>query len=126
MAAAYRDLVDQVNSVREAQNTESDMADDPGNANLRLLAGALKVMQGHSELGIIVTGAEFGESMAYVWYLSGEVNDLQATSDEKLIRLATLSKRLEQHVTERNAARSAWRNATSHPSLSARPICPHH
>lgn len=111
MAAAYRDFVEATKAAKEGWNTGSAMAKDRQNADLRLLVGALKVMQGNPELGLVVSGAELGESFAYLAYVSGRVNDLTKSTDEKLQRLAMLSQRLKGHVGDVRTSRTGWRRA---------------
>jgi len=111
MAAAYQQFAAAVNGAKEGWSTGSGMAKDPDNAKLRLLVGALKVVQGNTDLGMAVTTAELGESLAYLVYVNGRVNELTKVSDEKLARLATLGNRVKGHVEDVRTARTAWRKA---------------
>jgi hypothetical protein len=111
IVAAYRDFVDAAKAAKEGWNTGTAMSKDSQNAALRLLVGALKVMQGNSDLGLAVTAAELGESLAYLLYMNGRVNELTKSSDEKLQRLTALSKRLQGHVGDVRTQRTEWRRA---------------
>ncbi|OGA72354.1 MAG: hypothetical protein A3G27_07545 [Betaproteobacteria bacterium RIFCSPLOWO2_12_FULL_66_14] len=111
MATAYHQFVEVAKAAKEGWSTGSAIASDPRNAELRLLLGALKVMQGNPELGLVVTGAEVGESLAYLVYLNGRVGELSSMTDEKLSRLSTLGKRLKDHVDAMRTSRTAWRQA---------------
>jgi hypothetical protein len=121
MFAAYKDFVDDVNAIREGWSTGSDMAEDPKNAELLLLLGALKIMQGNPELGLAITAADVGENLVYLAYLSAQVSDLARLSDDKLANLATLAKRLKDHVTAASQAKAAWRRSTGY--RNATPTC---
>src|SRR5262249_17253112 len=93
--------------------------------------GALKALQGNPELATVVTTFEFGESLAYLGYLSGQVGDLTRATDDKLARVGTLHQRLRDHVGAVQASKSQWRNAMgiksgepncgSGPSLARKP-----
>lgn len=111
MAAAYHQFAEVAKAAKEGWNTGSDMASDQKNSEMRLLLGALKVAQGNPELGLLVTGVELGESLAYLVYVSGRVNDLTRSTDDKLLRVGTLSQRLKGHVDAVRASRSQWRHA---------------
>ena len=116
MAAAYARLTEEIDAAREGWSTGVDMAADPTNAKLRLIVGALKVMQGNPQLGLAVTGAEVGESLVYLVYLSGQVNDLALSSDDRLAQLARLSTRLRAHVDTMSTAKRSWRRTTASPN----------
>jgi hypothetical protein len=127
MVAAYRQFVQAAKSAKEGWDTASDIASDPENSQLRLMVGALKVMQGNPELGLAVTAAEFAENLTYLGYLSGQVSDLTNASDEKLALLGTpthggLTQRLKLHVNDMMAARNAWQKSSGYPTTAA-PVC---
>ena len=86
-----------------------------------MMVGALKVMQGNPELGLAVTTAEFGESLLYLAYVSGQVGDLEQASNDKLARLARLSQRLRVDVDDTRTSKKAWQKSTGY--ASARPVC---
>jgi hypothetical protein len=115
MAEAYHHFEQLAKAAVKGYNTGQRMADDPNSAQLQLLVGALKTMQGNYELGLIVTGAEFGESMAYLSYISGQVDDLSQQTDDKLARLGPLGTRLKDHVNDLAHARKAWQDETDIP-----------
>lgn len=121
MYAAYKEFVETAKSAKEGWTTGSDMAEDPDNANLRLLLGALKVMQGNPELGAVVTTLEFGENIAYLCYLTGEVNDLAKASDQKMKRLSELSAKLNGDVKALTQSKRAWQASTGYKT--ATPVC---
>jgi hypothetical protein len=108
MAEAYKDLVGLVQSAKEGYDTGKDMAKEPQNATLRLLLGVLKVAQGNPELGIAVTAADFGESFAYLGYMSVEVGDLAQVTDDKLVLLKSRIERLKADVVSLKAAKQDW------------------
>jgi hypothetical protein len=114
MAEAYKEFVEAFKAAKEGWNTGKDMKKDPENAQLRLAVGALKCLQGNPELGLVVTGAEFGEHLLYLGYLTGKVGELARVTDEKLSTLAVLTERLKGHVSELNEAKKAWRKATGY------------
>jgi hypothetical protein len=72
------------------------------------LLGALKTMQGNYELGLLVTAAEFGESLAYIYYIGGELDDLARQNDDNMGKLAFLAQRLKNDVDAAVKARKAW------------------
>jgi hypothetical protein len=115
MAAAYKSFVDLVKNEKEGYDAGKDMAEDSQDANLRLLLGVLKVAQGDSEVGLVVTGADFGVSFAYLGYISGQVDDLTQVTDSKLLQLNSLIDRLKQDVSALNAAKQDWAGANDHP-----------
>lgn len=121
MLAAYREFVDVVKGAKEGWTTRSEIAKDPENSDLRMMVGALKVMQGNPELGLAVTTAEFGESLLYLAYVSGQVGDLEQASNDKLARLARLSQRLRVDVDDTRTSKKAWQKSTGY--ASARPVC---
>lgn len=121
LLAAYREFADAAKTAKESWTTSAEIAKDRDSRQARLLLGALKMIQGNAELGLAVTTAEFAESLAYLAYVSPRIDELERTTNDKLATLATLGKRLKQHVDETRSARSAWRRATGYPS--ARPIC---
>jgi hypothetical protein len=111
MAAAYHDFAEAAKAAKEGWSTRQGVATDARNAELRLLVGALKIMQGNPELGLLVTGAELGESLAYLTYVNGQVSDLAQSTDDKLIRIGMLTQRLKGHVDTVRASRWQWRQA---------------
>jgi hypothetical protein len=121
LAAAYHDFVDVAKSAKQAWDTGSEMARDPDNAELRLIVGALKVVQGNPDLGFIITTEEFSENLVYLGYISGQVSELTKVSDDKLARLAVLAKRLKNRVSVMNASKMAWQKATGY--TTAVPLC---
>ena len=108
MAEAYKEVVHLVMTGKEGYDTGKDMAEDLKNARLRLLLGALKVAQGNPELGLVVTGAEFGESLAYLGYISSKVGDLNRVADSKLAQLNSLIARLKGDVATLQRAKRHW------------------
>jgi hypothetical protein len=114
MAAAYRDFAQAVRGAKEGWETSSDMSTDAKNSRLRLAMGTLKIVQGNPELGLVISSLEFGESLAYLWYLTGEVADLAKASDETLGRLPALSKRLQDRVDTLTRAKRAWQTSTGY------------
>lgn len=120
MAAAYKEFTECVKAAKEGWNTGKNQAKEPEHAEAHLALGMLKVLQGNPELGLIVTAVEFSESIAYLYYLTGEVKELTKVTDEKLKTLATLSEKLKKDVAEMNAAKKAWQKATGH--VKAAPV----
>ena len=120
MAAAYKDLVDLVQSAKEGYDTGKDMAKEPENATLRLLLGVLKVAQGNPELGIAVTAADFGESFAYLGYMSVKVGDLTQVTDDKLVLLKSRIERLKNDVV---SLRKAKQDSTTTNAEQSEPDC---
>src|SRR5207302_256885 len=108
MAASYHEFAELAKSTVEGYKAGRGMAQEPGTARLQLLLGALKAMQGNYELGLLVTGAEFAESMAYLAYVSGQMNTLASATDDSLTRLSSMSARLRMHVAGLIATRKAW------------------
>jgi len=113
MAEAYKTLVHLVRSAKEGYDTGKDMAEEPGNAKLRLLLGVLNVPQRNPELGLVVTGADFGESLAYLGYISAKVGDLTQVTDDKLLQLKSLVARMRGDMTSLQRARSQWKAANA-------------
>jgi hypothetical protein len=111
IAAAYHDFSEAAKSAKEGWSTGSGMTKDPEYADLQLLVGALKIMQGNYELGLAVTTAELGESLAYLTYVSGQVSDLTRLSDDKLSRLTTLTERLRGHVNDMKKTKQDWQKS---------------
>lgn len=111
MAEAYEGFQKLAKSFVEGVNTGWDMGKEPESADLRFLLGALKIMQGNPEAGAIITGLEFGESMAYLYYVNSEVGDLSKATDDKLVRLTKLTERLKHRVDTIESARAQWRKA---------------
>lgn len=107
-AAAYKAFVKLAKSGYEGYETGGDMREEPDNARLRFLLGALKVMQGNPELGLVVTGAEFGESLGWLYWLNRLQNERTDLTETKLRQLAQLSANLKSHIDAMKAARSAW------------------
>jgi hypothetical protein len=115
MAEAYHHFEQLAKSAVEGYNTGRGMAQEPDTAKLQLLAGALKTMQGNYELGLVITGLEFGESIAYLSYVSGQVNDLAQETDDKLAKLAHLGERLRGDVNDLVHSRQSWQAETDIP-----------
>lgn len=115
MAAAYHHFEELAKAAVEGYSTGREMAKEPDTAQLQLLAGALKTMQGNYELGLVITGLEFGESIAYLSYASGEVNSLAQETDDKLAKLAPLAARMKDHVKEMVSAKQAWQSEMDIP-----------
>ena len=97
-----------IKAEKEAADAQRDVARDPANAKLRVLLGALKVAQGNPELGLVVTGAEFGLNLGYAYYLDKKIDQLTALTDDQLRRLNSLSTRLKRDVARQNQAKSEW------------------
>jgi hypothetical protein len=95
--------------------------EDPDSAQLQLLLGALKTMQGNYELGLLVTAAEFGESLAYIYYIGGELDDLARQNDDNMGKLAFFAQRLKNDVDAAVKARKAWQEEFEIPVA---PKCP--
>jgi hypothetical protein len=122
MFSAYQDFVRVAKNAKEGWSTGSDMVKSTGSSQeLRLVLGALKMVQGNPELGLAITTAELGESVAYLAYLSGQVSELGKLSDEKLERLSGLSKRLKGHVEAMGTSKKGWRNSTGY--ATGLPVC---
>ena len=121
MFEAYEEFVETAKQVKEEWNTASDVTRDRQNANLRILLGALKVIQGDPQLGALVTSVEFGENLAYLYYLSGEVNDLGKVSDQKLKQLSELSGKLRSDLSAMVQSKRGWQRATGYGKGS--PVC---
>ncbi len=115
MAEAYHHFEELAKSAVEGYNTGGGMARDPDTAQLQLLAGALKTMQGNYEFGLLITGLEFGESIAYLSYVSGQVNDLTQQTDDKLAKLVPLGARLKGHINDLVQTNQAWQAETGVP-----------
>lgn len=115
LAAAYNDFVDVAKGAQEGWRASQGVATDPANAHLRLLLGAFKAVQGNYELGLVVTALEFGESIAYLGYLSGKSNAIEQLTDDQLPRLPRLTERLKANVAEMLQAKSAWQQSSGHP-----------
>ena len=120
MAEAYKDFVNLVQSAKEGYDTGKDMAKEPENATLRLLLGALKVAQGNPELGIAVTATDFGESFAYLGYMSVKAADLIQVTDDKLVLLKSRIERLKADVVSLKQAKQDWTTTNAERS---RPDC---
>lgn len=126
LLASYRDFVKLAKRAKEGWDTEAGIAKDPENSQLRLMVGALKIMQGNPELGLAVTAAEFSENLTYLGYLSGQVSDLTNASDEKLALLGTpthggLTQRLKLHVNDMMTAKNAWQKSSGY--ATGTPVC---
>lgn len=115
LAAAYANFEKLAESGLEGYSTGRGIAKDPGTWKLQLLAGALKVMQGNEAAGLVITGAEFSESLAYLYYVGGQVDDLNRVTDDKLARLAGLGKRLKDDVDAKVSAKQAWQSEMNIP-----------
>ncbi len=115
MAAAYAKFEKLAESGLEGYSTGRGMAKDPGTWKLQLLAGALKVMQGNQAAGLVITGAEFSESLAYLYYVGGQVDDLNQITDDKLANLAGLGERLKDDVDDMVSAKQAWQSEMDIP-----------
>ena len=61
------------------------------------------------------------ESLAYLCYLGGKVDELAQITDDKIHRLTELTKRLKGHVAEMAEAKAVWQKETGHKG--AAPIC---
>ena len=121
-AAAYRDLEMKIRGARTGWRTAQGVAKDSANAKARMLVGALKLVQGNPEAALVINGLQATESLAYLIYLDAKVDDLAASSDERLAQLATLSGRLKSHVETLVAEKEAWQQTTGYKG--AWPICP--
>jgi len=121
MFEAYKNFLDITESAKQGWDTAGEMTEDPSNANLRLMAGALQCIQGNPDLGLIITTEQFSESMAYLVYLTGQVNDLNQITNDKLKSLSDLTARLKGHVDDLNNIKKEWQGITGHPTAS--PIC---
>lgn len=121
MAAAYEKFLQGVSDARTAWSTGADIAKDPQNKNLRLVLGALKIMQGNLALGLAITSIEMGENLAYLYYIGGEVDDLAAATDARLAHLGTLGGRLRAHVDSTRSAKQSWLRSLA--LTGAWPVC---
>ena len=120
MVAAYKEFVKDVQNVKEVVDAGVDMTADQKNAKLRLTLGLLKIAQNDPELGVLVTSAEFGESLAYLGYLSASVDDLTNVTDSKLLRLNSYIARLKQDVDKLRAEKRIWADKSG---KSGEPVC---
>jgi len=111
MAEAYAHWAELARVGKEGLLTGWDVASEEENRELRVLLGALKAMQGNPELAMVVTTFEFGESLAYLGYVSGQVGDLTRATDDKLARVGTLHQRLKDDVGAVQASKGQWRSA---------------
>ena len=115
MVEAYHHFAELAKTAVEGYSTGRGMAEETDTAKLQLLAGALKTMQGNYELGLVISGLEFGESIAYLSYVSGQVNDLAQETDDKLAKLAHLGQRLKSDVNDLARYRQSWQAETDIP-----------
>lgn len=111
MAEAYEHWSELARVGKEGLLTGWDVAREEENREIRFLLGALKAIQGNPELALAVTTVEFGESLAYLGYLGGQIDTLTRATDDKLLRVEKLHERLKQHVEGVQAARAQWRQA---------------
>jgi hypothetical protein len=119
-AAAYREFAEVAKDAKEGWMS-ADAADrDPANQKLIFLLGALKVLQSSPEASWGVSAGEMVENLAYLGYLTNQVDALGAVTDDKLVQLGSLSKRLQTEVQAMNVIRDRWRVETGFPK--ARPI----
>lgn len=112
MALAYKDLLDFVRAWKEGVDTGKDMANDVReregkSPELRLLLGVLRTAQGNPDLGVLVTAADLGLSLAYLRYVSPEVENLSKMTDDTLALLKSRIKRLKADVDALNAEKRA-------------------
>jgi hypothetical protein len=121
-AAAYREWEIRIKAARNGWRTAQGVAKDTANANLRMMVGALKLMQGNPQAALLINGLQAGESLLYLLYLNAQVDDLAASSDDRLAQLVTLSSRLKSHVETLVAEKKAWQKTTGY--TGAWPICP--
>jgi hypothetical protein len=110
-APSVKEFLDDIKYAKESADTASDIEKDQANKNLRLLLGALKMAQGDPALGLAVTGAEFGESLAYGYFLNNGIEALAQMNDAQLKRLSVLSQRIKDDVRKLNEAKSDWGDA---------------
>ena len=115
MAAAYAKFEKLAESGLEGYSTGRGVKKDPGTWKLQLLAGALKVMQGNEAAGLVITGAEFSESLAYLYYVGGQVDALDQITDDKLANLARLGERLKDDVDDMVSAKQSWQSEMDVP-----------
>lgn len=108
---AFKAFIKGFKTGHEGADTAIDMHEDPGNAGWRLALGALKIVQGNPELGLVVTSVEFGESFAYLYYLNDQLAEKDVLTDQKLSSLARLSANLKKHVSELKSAKADWQKA---------------
>jgi hypothetical protein len=113
MAHAYENLVQLVQSAKEGYDTGKDIAEDSKNAQLRLLLGVLNVAQGNPELGVAVTTADFGESLAYLGYISNKVDGLTHVTEQQLLLLNSLISRTRDDVKKLQQAKLEWTTANT-------------
>src|SRR5205085_10959204 len=106
---------------KEGWDTASEMANDPKSANLQLLVGVLKILNGEPAVGIAITGVNYAESMVYLGYVTGSVDELSRVSDQNLQRLKDLSEKLRDDVLRMTEARAHWRQSTRYAEQS--PLC---
>lgn len=119
-AAAYKLFVHEAKVAREGYDTGHDMAKEPDTAGLRFLLGALKAVEIGPEAGLAVTGAEFIESAAWIYWLNKLENLQMAVTDQKLEQLTKLVQQLKAHAAKLNAARADWTKAAR---KTGEPVC---
>jgi len=112
MAVAYKNFVEDIKNMKEVADTGVDMSEDQKNAKLRLALGLLKIAQKDPDLGVLVTSVEFGESLAYLGYISSNVDHLTSVTDSKLLQLNSYTIRLKQDVNKLHSDKQAWAEAT--------------
>lgn len=120
MSKAYDDVVDRINIMRESYSTAQDIKKNPDDATLRFLLGALRIAQGNSMLGEIVTAADVSENLAYLAYLTGQIDELSKLTDDKTRRLNQTIVKMKQAMSDLKTAKEKWQQSgkTSDPNCS--------
>ena len=122
MAKAYEEFIEIVKYTKEGHETANGMNEDTHNANLLLALGALKVTQS-PEMAAVVTAAEFGEGLAYLGYVSIQVDDLARITDSKLT-LTNRIARLKRDVHAFNTVQKDWAASGKYGCAGLRPVMP--
>ncbi|MES1990969.1 MAG: hypothetical protein V4441_08465 [Pseudomonadota bacterium] len=108
---AYKAFVRGFKVGHEGADTAIDIHKEPENAELRLYLGALKIVQGNPELGLVVTSFEFGESFSYLYFLNKQIAEKNMLSGQKMSNLAKLTGNMKTHVSTLKTAQSDWQKA---------------
>jgi hypothetical protein len=116
---AYNLLLKEIKTAKAVYSTGTGMAKDSDNAGLRFLLGALQIAQSNPALGLLVTSADVSENFAYLYYLTGQIDDLSKLTDDRMKILNERITEMKQDMSAFKTAKKKWQAY----GMSGEPAC---
>lgn len=121
-ARKFKEFVEIVEKAKLGREEKAKAKEEPDDGFWHGLIAGIGIAGDTRLVAATVSVGDTIESLSYLWYASGQEEELRKSNDAKLAQLATLTKRLRDDVDSMKNAKFEWQIETGHPG--AWPVCP--